>query len=102
MLTVLLVGITYNISETTYAHYIKNLSPDIILISAFDLNRDTAYLARSQKRYSGVHHQPSAFAQAHPAMAKVEKNILAFWRGFGWHSGRKLLDYRSSNTYSTI
>ena len=61
---------------TYYEHFVKQVSPDIVVILANDLNRDMDDLARESGIHDGVHYRPSWLATHSLFWAQVEKNAV--------------------------
>ena len=63
-----------------YEHYVKKLSPDIVVISVNDQNRDLDDQVRATGLFSDIHYQPSWLARHSHFWAKVEKNAVVLQR----------------------
>jgi acyl carrier protein len=63
-----------------FRHHVAPLAPDLVVIRVNDLNADTAFAARRQGRYSGVHYRPSPLAERWRPWANLEKNLLVLVR----------------------
>ena len=74
-----------------FRHYIAPMSPDITVIRAMDINRDTAYLAREQGLYSGVHHAMSWLGRQSSISGLVEKNLVVAYRMMNAYNSRRKL-----------
>ena len=79
--------------EILYRYFILPLDPDVVVISASDMNADTAYLAREAGIYDGVHYRASGFARRSALCAKVEMNLVILWRLLRAHSERGKLRF---------
>lgn len=82
-----------------FKHYVAPLSPDIVVIRSTDLTRDTAYRAREQAIYSGVHYSMSWLARRFAVWAKIEKNLVVIGRLLGAYGSRQKLSLQ--NPFST-
>jgi hypothetical protein len=74
--------------EVLYRNFILPLDPDVVVISASDMNADTAYLAREAGIYDGVHYRASGLAGRSALCAKIEMNLVILWRLLHAHSER--------------
>lgn len=59
--------------EVLYQNFILPLDPDVVVISASDMNADTAYLAREAGIYNSVHCRASGFNRRSVLCANVER-----------------------------
>lgn len=82
-----------------FKRYVAPLMPDIVVIRPTDLTRDTAYSAREQGIYSGVHYSMSRLAQQSTVWAKLEKNLVVAGRLLGAYGSRQKLSLQ--NSFST-